>query len=98
MKNYTYGWLLKERGYVEIPEDSYSESQKEMQEYVSVLSDAIAKAHCGWSGVKYAVMQLPNDDIEEFMVLWVQGGGSRWIPISMNSKGENFRVLGENIW
>lgn len=98
MKNYTYGWKLKEQGYTEIPDDSYSERQKDMCEYIKVLSEAVSKAKCGWSGVRYAVIQYINDVIEEYMVLWVEDGGSRWIPISGNSKGCCLSVLGENLW
>lgn len=29
MKNYTYGWKLREQGYVEIPESEYTERQKD---------------------------------------------------------------------
>lgn len=98
MKNYTYGWRLKELGYVEIPEDSYSERQKDMQEYIAILSEAVKKARCGWDGVRYAVMQYTDDSIEKYMVLWVTGGGERWIPITGNSKGCCLSVLGENLW
>ena len=98
MGNYTYGWMLKQQGWREIPEDSYTESQKNMAEYITILSEAVSKARCGWSGVKYAVMQYTNDAIEEYMVLWVDGGGSRWIPITGNSKGCCLSVLGENLW
>ena len=98
MKNYTYGWKLKEQGFTEINEDSYSDSQKKMCEYIKVLSDAVRKAQCGWDGVRYVVMQGAQDAIEEYMVLWVEDGGSRWIPISGNSKGCNLSVLGENLW
>jgi hypothetical protein len=31
-------------------------------------------------------------------VLWVEDGGSRWIPISGNSLGCCLSVLGENLW
>lgn len=98
MKNYTYGWALKQRGWDEIPEDSYSVYQKDRAEYIKILSAAVTKAKCGWSGVKYAVMQSTGDVIEEYMVLWVEDGGSRWIPISGNSKGCCLSVLGENLW
>lgn len=98
MKNYTYGWKLKEQGFVEIPEDSYSDRQKDMCEYIKVLSEAVSKAKRGWSGVRYAVMQYIDDSIEEYMVLWVEDGGSRWIPITGNSKGACLSSLGENLW
>lgn len=98
MKNYTYGWELKQRGWSEIPEDSYSVYQKDRAQYIKILSEAVAKAKCGWSGVRYAVMQHTSDAIEEYMVLWVEDGGSRWIPISGNSKGCCLSVLGENLW
>lgn len=98
MKNYTYGYLLKQQGFVEIPEDSYSDRQKDMNEYIKVLSEAVSKANCGWSGVRYAVMQYSDDSIEKYMVLWVEGGGERWIPITGNSKGACLSALGENLW
>ena len=37
MKNYTYGWNLREQGYTEIPESEYTERQKEMKEYIQML-------------------------------------------------------------
>ena len=98
MKNYTYGLRLREQGFVEIPEDSYSERQKDMQQYIAILSEAVRQAKCGWSGVRYAVMQYIDDSIEKYMVLWVDGGGERWIPITGNSKGCCLSVLGENLW
>lgn len=98
MQNYTYGWVLKQKGWSEIPEDSYSEHQKDRAEYIAVLSEAVSKAKCGWSGMRYAVMQHTSDAIDEYMVLWVEGGGSRWIPIDGNSKGCCLSVLGENLW
>ena len=98
MKNYVWDWELKQKGWSEIPEDSYSEHQKNRAKYIAVLSEAVSKAGCGWSGVRYAVMQHTSDAIEEYMVLWVEDGGSRWIPISGNSKGCCLSVLGENLW
>lgn len=98
MKNYTYGWKLKEQGYVEVPEEQYTDRQKDMQEYIKLLSDVVRKANCGWSGVEYKVMKYIDDSIEKYMRLWVEDGGSRWIPITGNSKGCNLSVLGENLW
>ena len=98
MSNYTFGWMLKQRGYVEVPEEQYTDRQKDMQEYIKVLSEAVRKAKCGWDGVRYAVMKYTDDSIEKYMVLWCDNGGSRWIPITGNSKGCNLSVLGENLW
>ena len=98
MKNYTYGWVLKDRGYTEISESDYSDSQKEMKEYIELLSNAINKAQCGWDEVKYKVMQTKWESREVYMVLCVGGHEERWIPITGNSKGCNLQVLGENIW
>lgn len=98
MKNYTYGWRLKEQGYVEVPESEYTDRQKDMQKYIAVLSEAIRKAKCGWDGVRYAVMKYTDDSIEKYMVLYCNNGGSRWIPITGNNEGCNFSVLGENLW
>lgn len=97
MKNYTFGWNLKELGYVEIPEEEYNDRQKDMAEYISVLSDAIHKANCGWDGVKYKLMKI-NNYAEPYMVLCVDDNEARWIPIDGNSKGCIFSVLGENLW
>ena len=98
MKNYTYGWLIKERGYIELPVDEYSVHQRIMKGFIDSMSTIIANADCGWSGVRYEVMRNGNGYTEEYMVLYCNNGGSRWIPISGNSKGYNFTVLGENLW
>lgn len=98
MTNYTYGWKLKEQGFVEVPESEYTDSQKDMQQYINMLSEVVFEANCGWDGVRYAVMQSESGSTRIYMVLWVEGGGSRWIPIAGNSKGCNLSVLGENIW
>lgn len=98
MKKYTYGWMLKKQGYVEVPESEYTERQKEMKNFIEKLSDVIVAAKCGWDGVEYKVMKYTDDSIEKFMVLCVDGRGARWIPINGNSKGCNLQVLGENIW
>jgi hypothetical protein len=102
MKNYTYGWMLRDNGYVEVSEDEYTESQVDMKNYIDSMSELIKDTRCGWSGVKYKVLKFKDDTVighrEEYMVLWVSDGGSRWIPITGNSKGCNFSVLGENLW
>ena len=98
MKNYTYGWLLRDRGYVEIPESEYTERQIEMKEFIESMSIVIKTAKCGWDGVKYKAMKYIDDSTEKFMVLYCNDGGERWIPINGNSKGCNFSVLGENLW
>lgn len=97
MKNYTYGWRLKELGYVEIPEEQYTDRQRDMQKYIEVLSEAVRKAKCGWDGVKYKLMNI-NDYAEPYMVLCVDDSEARWIPIDGNSKGCCLSVLGENLW
>ena len=63
MKNYTYGWRLKEQGYVEVPESEYTDTKKDMQKYIEVLSEAVRKAKCGWDGVKYKLMKINNYSI-----------------------------------
>jgi hypothetical protein len=98
MKNYTFGWKLREQGYVEVPEEQYTDRQKDMQQYIQLLSDVVRKANCGWSGVEYKVMKYIDGSIEKYMRLWVEDGGSRWVPITGNSKGCNLSVLGENLW
>lgn len=98
MKNYTYGWKLREQGYVEVPEEQYTDRQRDMQQYIQLLSEVVRKANCGWSGVEYKVMKYIDGSIEKYMRLWVEDGGSRWIPITGSNKGCNFSVLGENLW
>jgi hypothetical protein len=99
MKNYTYGWRLKELGYVEVPAEQYTDRQREMQGYIEVLSEAVRKAQCGWDGVRYAVMQYTDKSFEKYMVLWSEDiNNGRWIPITGNSKGCCLSVLGENLW
>ena len=98
MKNYIYGWELKSRGCIEVPEDQYTDDEMSMKHYIDKLSEVVKAAKCGWDGVRYAKMQYPDGSISKYMVLWVEGGGSRWIPITGNSKGCNLSVLGENLW
>ena len=97
MKNYTYGWQLKEQGFIEVPAEQYTGGEKARRDYVNLLSEVVRKAHCGWDGVKYKVMKL-NNSYREYMVLWCDGGGSRYIPITDNSLGCCLSVLGENLW
>lgn len=99
MKNYTYGWFLEDKGYVELPVTEYTDNQVDMSKFIEAISAVIVEARCGWSGVRYAVVKNKKwGDVLEYMVLYCNGGGSRWIPISGNSKGSNFSVLGENLW
>lgn len=100
MKNYTYGWILEDRGYTVVSESEYTEAQIDMKDFIEAMSALIKVSHCGWSGVKYRVMKDTYEGTEEYMVL--HNGESefsgRWIPIGGNSKGCNFSVLGENLW
>lgn len=98
MKNYTYGWKLKDMGCVEVPNSEYTDSMWDTKAYIAVLSNAIVIAKCGWDSVEYKAMRYSDGSINEFMVLCVDGHGERYIPISGNSKGCNFSVLGENLW
>lgn len=98
MKNYTYGWVLKDKGYVEVSESEYTASQMDMKKYIEMLSDVVIAAKCGWDSVTYKVMKHPYGGNESYMVLCVDGAGERWIPITGNSKGCNLQVLGENLW
>lgn len=97
MANYTFGWALRDAGYVEVPTEEYNEHQKDMAEYIEILSEAVRNAKCGWSGVEYRLMKINNYEAP-YMVLCVDGHGARWIPIDGNSKGCNLSVLGENLW
>jgi hypothetical protein len=98
MKNYTFGWKLKNDGYVEVPDNEYAKNMMDMKNYIDLLSDVVVKAKCGWDSVEYKVMKHTSGGIGEYMVLCVDGNGERWIPIGGNSKGCNFSVLGENLW
>lgn len=98
MKNYTYGWVLRDKGYVEVDEAEYTERQMDMKEFIESMSIVIKSAKCGWDGVRYKVMKYMDCSIEKYMVLYCNDGGERWIPINGNSKGCNFSVLGENLW
>lgn len=98
MKNYTYGWAVRDKGYVELPVAEYDEYQMDMRKFIKSMSAVIVEARCGWDGVRYEVMKHDNGNVVEYMVLYCNGGGSRWIPITANSKGSNFSVLGENLW
>lgn len=99
MKKYTFGWIVKDLGYVEVPFNNYTVSMRDMKGYINLLSNAVIDAKCGWDSVEYKAMKHPNkEEIEEYMVLCVNGHGERWIHITGNSKGCNFSVLGENLW
>jgi len=98
MKSYTYGWMLKDKGYVEMDESEYTAAQMETKQYIDMLSDVVVAAQCGWDGVEYKVMKHPHWESRPYMVLCVGGTGERWIPIAGNSKGCNLQVLGENLW
>lgn len=99
MKNYTYEYIVKDRGFSELLITEYTAEQKDMMEFIKSMSSVIKKARCGWSGVRYEVMMHKDGNaVAEYMVLYCNGGGSRWINITGNSKGCNFSVLGENLW
>ena len=100
MKNYTYGWILEDRGYTMVSEEEFTEAQIDMGNFIEAMSAIIRASHCGWSGVKYRIMRDMYGNMEEYMVLHGDSTelGGRWIPISGNSKGCNFSVLGENLW
>lgn len=98
-KNYTYGWVLEQNGFKTIPKEDYTESQLDMKAFVESMAEIIRNAKCGWDDVRYEVMGFNGIKGEsEYMVLYVGEYGERWIPITGNSKGYNFTVLGENLW
>lgn len=104
MKNYMYGWQVKEREHKELPVEEYTENQWDMYNFVNgVLNNAIQASNCGWLGVTYRVLYFGNET-REYMILYSKGdvnnkfNSSRWIPVDGNNKACNFSVLGENIW
>ena len=98
MKNYTYGWMIKDMGYKEVPVEEYTLEQMDMKKFIDSMSAIIFDARCGWHGVRYEVMEHETFATKEYMVLYCNGGGSRWIPIDGNRRGCNFSVLGDNLW
>ena len=98
MKNYLYKYEIEDRELIEVSIEEYTSYEQEMYEYIAMLSTAIEEARCGWNEVKYKVMQSKYGHYEHFMVLCVEGREERWIPITGNSKGCSFSILGENIW
>lgn len=98
MKNYTYGWHIRAQGYVEVPESEYTEEMIDMKNFIDHLSAIVEEAKCGWTKLKYEAMRHENDNVREYMVLYVALHDTRWIPITGNSKGCNLQVLGENLW
>lgn len=104
MKNYIYKHQVG-RGFdswEEVPEELYTERQKEHKDFIDMLSAVVKKANCGWDEVKYKVVKyeagMVGECFEKFMVLCVDGHEERWIPITGNSKGCNLSVLGENLF
>ena len=99
MKNYTYGNVIKSRGYIEVPVAEYTKYQLDMMEFIKSMSAVIVDAKCGWEKVRYAIMKHSEaGSTLEYMVLCNDSKDIRWIPIEGNSKGCNFAVLGENLW
>lgn len=99
MKNYTYGHVLINKGYVEVDYTRYNIYQENMSRFIHQLSKVVRDANCGWSGIEYVLMKRADSDYKEpYMVLCVDGRRERWIPIDGNSKGCNISVLGENLW
>ena len=98
MKNYTYGWVLRDHGCMEVPESEYTGHMLDMKKFIDMLSEVVIKANCGWDGVEYKVMKCKYGSINTYMVLCVDGHGERWIPIDGNSKGCNLEVLGQNLF
>ena len=100
MKNYTFAWKIKQLGWEEVDVREYNNSQNEMREFIEEMSKIVCKARCGWKGVHYKVVKNALGGVSEYMVLYTSDGDEhgRWIPISGNSKGCNFSVLGENLW
>ena len=96
MRNYSYTHVIKNRGYVEIPETEYTTDQSEMKEFIDSMSTVIKQAKCGWERVRFAVMEIDGYQ-DEFMVICNDGLDIRWIPINGNSEICNFIVLGENL-
>lgn len=99
MKNYFSNLTIKERGYKEVDVSAFTKSMNHRMAFIAKMAEVIRMAQCGWDGVVYKAMKNPKtNEIDEFMVLYVEHRMARWIPIDGNSDACNFAVLGENLF
>lgn len=106
MKNYTYGWKLKEYGWEEIPWKDWDNLHngrlyKKKDFYVnSYLLPAVTKAKCGWEKVIYKIFKNNFGGYEEYIVLCYDNHNDdgRYINVSGNSLGAIAQTVFDNIW
>lgn len=103
MKNYLHKFQVGfGEKYIEVPEEEYTDRQKEHKEFIDMLAAVVKKAHCGWDDVKYKVLRYETgtdkEYMEKFMVLCIDENEERWIPITGNSMGANLEALAQNMW
>ena len=101
MKGYTYAHVLKEKGFMEVPESSYEPHYDAKRFWVErYLELAIVRANCGWKSVKYVLMQHPTIGVEEYVILSADDGcpmEGRYINVTANSKGAILSEVAENL-
>ena len=99
MKNYTYGYSLKERGGELLNLEDYTDCQKEKKSFVNnFLSEAINRTKF-WKKVEYVVWKFPEGFLNEYLVLYsFDDIDSRYINVTGNSLAAVFLSLAENIW
>lgn len=102
MSGRTYGWALRNDGFVEVSENEYTEHHKEKQKFLNNVSAVVLQAECGWHRVVYKLMRRGKDYEAEYAVLLTKSNdsstGGRWINISGSSKGAILRAIGENLF
>ena len=102
MSNYMYEITIKERGYVDVSFEEFSQCEKDKLFFVVYsLSSALRAAKCGWENLEYRVMKTPSGMRTEFLVLWAEevgNSGSRWINVTGDSLGSIMCEMCENLW
>ena len=102
MKDYTFAHVLKERGFSEIPEESYKPCYDAKKIWVErYLEPTVVSANCGWESVKYVLMKIPCSDVAEYVVLASDKNepkDGRYINITAYSKGAILCAVADNLW
>lgn len=95
MKGYTFGWKLKDEGWKETTEITENEAKKLV--YVKNRLEPAVAATREWNHCYYKVM-VNGDFRREYVVLSADGGGGRWINVTVNSLGAILEAVGENLY
>jgi hypothetical protein len=102
MTNYVYEFAVKDRGYVDVPSDQWTDMHYQKYKFTELhLSPTLKASKCGWSNAQYKLMKLPLGGRTEFLVLWegeVGKSGSRWINVTGDSYGSIMCAMCDNLW